>query len=596
MRKTVYIFIKSNKYGYSYIILMKYYLLLVFIVVFLVSCSNNNLKNFSYCQGDNDTNEYIEFSCQKVVNNSCIVSLSDYKPCNLTDLTFVVVGYSSLNPSQGNFINISAFVVSRGPSFNDNFGISFYVNISYPDGSVVNELISRQEHSIVKVSNESLWGSNTVWKDYEGYHYGENGFVMINASYKIKGYGFHQFYEVLDEDNKIIEANENNNFYSRKMFVNPVSAFINITGVFNDYNKTGSIDKNVFDYLKKVVYCNSIIDCDINTFFITKKEIKKIKDYLIIDINFTKPSNEEFSVMIDNFFNNTYCFNKADNKLWYDEYYKIDNPYRYEEVDIGRIYDNNCNDFNISYKDTIWRYKRLSPNPGLTLMKIESNITQSILINAINYYNKNTIYNMVLNYSIFKVNDNYIIHTIETDAITIKDKRLCYDSPLFYEVYKVNKEDKILTRINTVYTNETINNCDKKDITPTLNNIKFSYNLSIIKCPEFTDVKKINLIGDEYIELLEQQGDNLFDNMLDYTINGNNVELWTAAGKGTPCNNVKYYISKEKNDIHINREDLGYEGACVQVVSSDCLDIKMTLPIGKYNIYMISMNKSIEIK
>ena len=500
-----------------------------------VECAEDCVVDSVKC--DEFEGKYIEWQCIER-ESGCRGWQSSFKKCNLTDLSVEVLGFSDLSPTEGDLLNITVVIESRGPIVPEEFDISFYVNITLIEGSGVSKLIEK------KIQKVDASPNTEIWSGHDGLHYGEHARFWISTSYKLEKYGDYAFYVVLDGKDNINEADESNNANSKTIYVKPNEGNIDILTVLNKYKNNNSINKSIYTQLKKIIYCDSTLYCkfptDIRVLFETN--VNRILGHFISKSPLYNLSSEEYYSLVNNMsepyliYNITYCdYNegmgadfveiKNQTEIEHDFYtfYSVD-PYS-EDLEDQRLFGSTCNLYDIIYNDAYWRSNYLidepwnpKVNPVLPLMKFNvKEITPKIASDGILYYHtvlSNTIIGdkgNPLNFTIFEVGDNYIIHLLNVRPIYYKYDD-CYNHPIFYDVYKVNKKDRTLTRLYSGQVNKTIKKC-AKDIQLTENEledierIRTLYHDEVDNRIDFTELLENNkpTLSNKFIEWVNSQ-------------------------------------------------------------------------------------------
>ncbi|MBS3163344.1 hypothetical protein J4427_01515 [Candidatus Woesearchaeota archaeon] len=408
--------------------------------------------------------DYVEFNCVK--DNNCGGWKTDSKNCTFNDLK---IGDLIINPSfPTNETNLSLVIdysiYSSEDSIMSNIIISFYVNGTDMDGNTINEVIERRNISLDLKPLPSYYNREGMV-----YRYVDLGKGYIRIPYKINKPGTYVFYVILEGKDKIIEVNKDNNVNYNILYINFTES-LDIFEIYNKYKNEGVIDKNIFNKLKKIIYCDTSLSCGLseNYKILFENDIDKILNYFVPNNSLFFQSSTELYTLIknQNLINLTHCDYDTQIRS-FDEYYSNKLEKRY--YGICDDYDLLYSDFN-SYSD--WSHTDVT-NYGLPLMKINKNIiTKEVALKSALYYSEVTesfFYEghyyqrgelKYINYTIFDEGDNYIIHIFKTDSIEF-DFNECYKLPIFYDIFKISKKDKGLIRLNKGVIEKLFGKCDE---------------------------------------------------------------------------------------------------------------------------------------
>jgi len=535
------------------------------------------------------TSKYLEWYCIKN-NTGCGFWRTNYKWCNLGDLKVSHFSFSPISPIEGESINLTVMFGVENPHLIKDFDISVYTTLSEMDGNVYTELIDKR----------TIKANQT--------------FDFINLLYRIKKVGNYNFTMILDEENKVKEANEFNNIYSYSIESKPDIPTTNeILDILNEYKNNSFINTTSFNRLKKAIYCSNSISCDLFTSIklLFENNESKVLNYFIPDGKFiSNLSFEEFNKLIKNsHFNLTYCdYNNTKNVKFVENRNKVeinnslDQYYLFilyipdvEKREVYRAYTKICDlyDLNVLFYDDSYdlETKPLKINPDLSLMKINvRDITPEIAVDAVFYYDNSNKFRPgldYLDYRVFDVGSNYIIHIFDTTPSYYSDDGSCYEN-IFYRVYKINKKNKVLSRLNegslNVNLGECIRNLTYEEIEET-KEIRELYYREVNKSK--VDFKKIvenrkSTLSNKFIEwinrtieqndfshpvvqrVLRKEANGTFEVFIIYNLNISQDQIKDELGRFGDISDIRCFLddcslSMKLRDIFIINNFINYE-------------------------------------
>ncbi|MBI3027369.1 hypothetical protein HYY70_04595 [Candidatus Woesearchaeota archaeon] len=455
-------------------------LLLLFILV-VTSCTNKSndsyIKNSTLkecpegciidsvkCDWDKSRDWYYKYECVDIKRkDGCGTWSHEFKACDLPDIDLLTGGLSALSLVVGEELEMKAAIEFNSHPFplnysTSNFSISFY--IKNENGDIVLSKVTDSLHFWNTMQFDGYYDGRTG----EYHNYSDRIIILANTSFTFNKHGHYRILFYVDEDNKMIEAKENNNFVEKGIDITPKAGEMQLSLIFNEFKENGSINKTIFNKLKQIIYCDSSLNCtfleNIKIYF--KNDVGQILNYLVPNSTFFNLSSKELYYFIKNTttLNLTYCNqNQSISNKTYEEFYVLQNNNAKH-----RSTDKSCNLYDIEFLDkTGYDY---IPNPELPLLKINSdNITEQIVIDSVLYYNiidpglpvlRTSIDNV--NYTIYEVGNNYLIHLFTLPLIQ-HEYTDCRKSLIYYDVFKLNKNDKTLIKLNKGYKEKIIGKC-----------------------------------------------------------------------------------------------------------------------------------------